>query len=156
MSGGSCPGLLLFQIILLALMGSNNGALEVAGERLLFEREELAGFSPGAYLAAKGTFLAGLIAVQALWMVLFVHWVCSFPGDLFGQAALLWLADAALTAACLEFSSLGRNASQAPLVSVYFVGFQLPLSGAVLALPDVVAKITRPSIAAYRSWAGAI
>ena len=36
------------------------------------------------------------------------------------------------------------------------MGFQLPLSGAVLALPDTVAKLTRPFIAAYWSWAGAI
>ena len=154
--GGLVSGLLLFQVILLALMGSNNGALEIAGERLLFEREKLAGLSPAAYLAAKATFLALLITAQALWMVLFVHWVCSFPGDLFGQAALLWLADAALTAVCLGFSSVARNASQASLISVYFVGFQLPLSGAVLALPDAVARFTRPFIAAYWSWAGAI
>ena len=154
--GGLVSGLLLFQVILLALMGSNNGALEVAGERLLFEREKLAGLSPAAYLVAKATFLALLITAQALWMVLFVHWVCSFPGNLFGQAALLWLADAALTAVCLGFSSVSRTASQASLISVYFVGFQLPLSGAVLALPDAVARLTRPFIAAYWSWAGTI
>ena len=154
--GGLVSGLLLFQVILLALMGSNNGALEIAGERLLFEREKLAGLSSEAYLAAKASFLALLITAQALWMVLFVHWVCSFPGDLFGQAGLLWLADAALTAVCLGFSSLSRTASQASLISVYFVGFQLPLSGAVLALPDAIAQVTRPFIAAYWSWAGAI
>ena len=154
--GGLVSGLLLFQVILLALMGSNNGALEVAGERMLFEREKLAGLSPAAYLAAKATFLALLITAQALWMVLFVHWVCSFPGNLFGQAALLWLADAALTAVCLGFSSVSRTPSQASLISVYFVGFQLPLSGAVLALPDAVARLTRPFIAAYWSWAGAV
>ena len=55
--GGLVSGLLLFQVILLSLMGSNNGALEVAGERLLFEREKLAGLSSAAYLAAKATFL---------------------------------------------------------------------------------------------------
>ena len=154
--GGLVSGLLLFQVILLALMGSNNGALEVAGERMLFEREKLAGLSSAAYLAAKATFLALLITAQALWMVLFVHWVCSFPGNLFGQAALLWLADAALTAVCLGFSGVSRTASQASLISVYFVGFQLPLSGAVLALPDAVARLTRPFIAAYWSWAGTI
>ena len=154
--GGLVSGLLLFQVILLALMGSNNGALEVAGERMLFEREKLAGLSSSAYLAAKATFLALIITAQALWMVLFVHWVCSFPGNLFGQAALLWLADAALTAVCLGFSSVSRTASQASLISVYFVGFQLPLSGAVLALPDAVARLTRPFIAAYWSWAGTI
>ena len=36
------------------------------------------------------------------------------------------------------------------------MGFQLPLSGAVLALPDALARLMRPFIAAYWSWAGAI
>jgi energy-coupling factor transporter ATP-binding protein EcfA2 len=154
--GGLVSGLLLFQIILLALMGSNNGALEIAGERLLFEREKLAGLSTASYLAAKGVFLALLVTAQSVWMVLFVHFICSFPGDIFGQIALLWLADAALTAVCLAFSSLARTPAQASLISIYFVGFQLPLSGAVLALPEAAAKVTRPFIAAFWSWAGAI
>ncbi len=154
--GGLVSGLLLFQIILLALMGSNNGALEVAGERGLLESEKLAGLSSGAYIAAKGVFLAALVTAQAVWMAFFVHAVCGFPGDLLGQTALLWLADAALTAVCLAFSSLARTPSQASLISIYFVGFQLPLSGAVLALPDTVARLTRPFIAAYWSWSGTI
>ncbi len=154
--GGLVSGLLLFQIILLALMGSNNSALEIAGERLLFESEKLAGLSSGSYIAAKSAFLALLVTAQSVWMVLFVHAVCRFPGDLFGQIALLWLANAALTAVCLAFSSLARTPSQASLISIYFVGFQLPLSGAVLALPDWAMHLTRPFIAGYWSWAGTI
>ena len=154
--GGLVSGLLLFQIILLALMGANNSSLEIAGERPLFESEKLAGLSSGSYVAAKGAFLALLVTAQSVWMALFVHAVCRFPGDLFGQMALLWLADAALTAVCLAFSSLARTPSQASLISIYFVGFQLPLSGAVLALPDWAMHLTRPFIAAYWSWAGTI
>ncbi len=154
--GGLVSGLLLFQIILLTLMGSNNGALEIAGERLLLESEKLAGLSSASYVAAKCLFLTMLVTVQALWMGVFVHWVCGFPGDLFGQIVFLWLADAALTAFCLAFSSLARTPSQASLISIYFVGFQLPLSGAVLALPETVAWVTRPFIAAYWSWSGTI
>ena len=37
-------------------------------------------------------------------------------------------------AICLAISSLMRTAEQASLMSIYLVGFQLPLSGAVLAL----------------------
>ncbi len=154
--GGLVSGLLLFQIILLALMGANNSALEIAGERPLFESEKLAGLSSGSYVAAKSAFLALLVTAQSVWMVLFVHLVCGFPGDLFGQIALLWLANAALTAVCLAFSSLARTPSQASLISIYFVGFQLPLSGAVLALPDWAMHLTRPFIAGYWSWAGTI
>jgi hypothetical protein len=47
-----------------------------------------------------------------------------------------------------------KSAEQASLVSVYLVGFQLPLSGAVLALPGALAWITRPFIASYWGWSG--
>jgi hypothetical protein len=36
------------------------------------------------------------------------------------------------------------------------VGFQLPLSGAVLALPSALNAITRPFIASYWGWSGFI
>jgi hypothetical protein len=49
-----------------------------------------------------------------------------------------------------------RTAEQASLLSIYLVGFQLPLSGAVLALPEQVGAITRPFISAYWGWAGSV
>ena len=118
--GGLVSGLLLFQIILLALMGSNNSALEIAGERLLFRERETGRLSSGSYVAAKGAFLALLVTAQLVWMVPFRPRGVPVPGDLFGQIALLWLANAALTAVCLAFSSLARTPSQASLISIYF------------------------------------
>jgi hypothetical protein len=47
-----------------------------------------------------------------------------------------------------------KSAEQASLVSIYLVGFQLPLSGAVLALPATLGAITRPFIASYWGWSG--
>ena len=67
---------------------------------------------------------------------------------------LLFLVNAAMTAICLGISSLMKSAEQASLVSIYIVGFQLPLSGAVLALPERLGIMTRPFIAAYWSWSG--
>ena len=49
-----------------------------------------------------------------------------------------------------------KTAEQASLLSIYIVGFQLPLSGAVLALPDWLEKFTQPFISAYWSWSGSI
>ena len=49
-----------------------------------------------------------------------------------------------------------RTAEQASLLSIYIVGFQLPLSGAVLALPEWVGNLSRPFISAYWSWSGSI
>jgi ABC transport system ATP-binding/permease protein len=60
----------------------------------------------------------------------------------------------ALTSVCLGISSLMKSAEQASLVAIYLVGFQLPLSGAVLALPASLAWLTRPVIASYWGWSG--
>jgi hypothetical protein len=45
---------------------------------------------------------------------------------------------------------------QASLLSIYLVGFQLPLSGAVLALPAAVEPVIQPFISAYWSWSGIV
>ena len=67
---------------------------------------------------------------------------------------LLLLVNGAMTFICLGISSMARTADQASLLSIYLVGFQLPLSGAVLALPAWAGWMTRPFISAYWSWAG--
>ena len=89
-------------------------------------------------------------------MGLFVHYVCGFPGDLGPQLLFLILVNAAMTSVCLAVSSFLGSAEQASLVSIYLVGFQLPLSGAVLALPDFLGVLVRPFIAAYWSWSGVL
>ena len=95
-----------------------------------------------------------LVAAQSVWMAVFVNTICRFPGDLGGQITILLLVNAAMTAVCLGISSVMRSAEQASLLSVYLVGFQLPLSGAVLALPRVIGWATQPFIAAYWGWSG--
>jgi ABC transport system ATP-binding/permease protein len=154
--GSLVSGLVMFQVILLTLMGANNGAREIAGERMIFEKEKLGGVRASAYVASKGAFLAVLVLVQSVWMGVFVKWVCGFPGDPVGQIGLLVLVNGAMTAFCLGISSLMRSAEHASLVSVYLVGFQLPLSGAVLALPEVLGWVTRPFIAGYWGWSGVL
>jgi len=66
------------------------------------------------------------------------------------------LVNGAMTAICLGISSMAKTADQASLLSIYLVGFQLPLSGAVLALPEWAGWLTRPFISAYWSWAGSM
>ena len=155
-TGSLVSGLIMFQVILLALMGSNNAAREIAGERLIFEKEKFAGLRASAYVASKVAFLGALVLAQSVWMGLFVNMIVQFKGSLAVQIALLALVNAALTAVCLAVSSLMKSAEQASLVSVYLVGFQLPLSGAVLALPAAIGWITRPFIASYWGWSGFI
>lgn len=155
-TGTLVSGLAMFQVVLLALMGSNNSAREIAAERAIFEKEKFAGLHPLAYVGSKAAFLGVLVLVQSLWMTVFVNLFVQFPGSLAAQATVLALINAAITSVCLGLSSLLRTPEQASLVSIYLVGFQLPLSGAVLALPDWLAPAVRPFIASYWSWSGFI
>jgi len=154
--GSAISGIIMFQVVLLALMGSNNSAREIAGERPIFEKEKFGGLRPTAYLASKIAFLSCLVIAQSLWMAFFVNFFGAFRGDFIVHAGFLLAVNAAMTAICLAISSLMRTAEQASLLSIYLVGFQLPLSGAVLALPENIEAFTRPFISAYWAWSGSV
>lgn len=154
--GSAISGIIMFQVVLLSLMGSNNSAREIAGERPIYEKEKFGGLRPSAYLASKIAFLSCLVIGQSLWMAFFVNAFGSFRGDFIQHAGFLLLVNAAMTSICLAISSLMRTAEQASLLSIYLVGFQLPLSGAVLALPENIEVFTRPFISAYWAWSGSV
>jgi ABC transport system ATP-binding/permease protein len=101
-------------------------------------------------------FLGTFILAQALWMGLFVQMVCDVPGDILWKLALLVAASAAMTFVCLGISGVMRSPEKATILSIYLVGFQLPLSGAVLALPKAFAPVVQPFIAAFWSWSGSL
>ena len=146
----------MFKVVLLSLMGSNNSAREIAGERPIYEKEKFGGLRPSAYLASKLAFLSCLVIAQSLWMAFFVQFFGPFRGEFTQHAAFLLLVNSAMTCICLAISSLMRTAEQASLLSIYLVGFQLPLSGAVLALPENIETFTRPFISAYWAWSGSV
>lgn len=158
--GSAVSGMVMFQVVLLALMGSNNSAREVAGERLIFEKEKFGGIRPIAYLGSKIAFLGSLVIIQSLWMAIFVQQFWKFPDGsdtgFLDHTLFLVLVNAAMTSICLGISSLMKTAEQSSLLCIYLVGFQLPLSGAVLALPESIESITRPFISAYWAWSGSI
>ncbi len=154
--GSAISGIIMFQVVLLSLMGSNNSAREIAGERPIYEKEKFGGLRPSAYLASKVAFLSCLVIGQSLWMAFFVNFFGTFRGDFIQHAGFLLLVNAAMTMICLAISSLMRTAEQASLLSIYLVGFQLPLSGSVLALPEYIEAFTRPFISAYWAWSGSV
>ncbi len=154
--GSLVSGIAMFQVILLSLMGANNSGREIAGERPLLEKEKIAGLNIKSYIASKVVFLAILCLFQSIWMGVFVHFTCIYPGNLALQLIFLFLVNASLTSVCLAISSFMGSVEQASLVSIYLVGFQLPLSGAVLSLPAWIGVIVRPFIAAYWSWSGVL
>jgi ABC-type multidrug transport system ATPase subunit len=153
-TGTLVSGLIIFQVILLCLMGSNNGAREIAGERALYEKERMSGLRPRAYALAKLAFATLLGAAQGVWMTVFVKTVCQFPGGWAEQILVLGGTCAAMSVVCLGLSAQMASADKASLLSIYLVGFQLPLSGVVLALPDWIAWFVRPLITTYWGWVG--
>jgi ABC-type multidrug transport system ATPase subunit len=147
-------GLTMFQVILLTLIGANNGAREIAKEREVLEKELRAGLSPWAYVTTKMLLITLFSFVQAFWMAAFVKTICRFPGTFLNQFEVLFLTTLAMSTVCLTISSASKSPERASLLSIYLVGLQLPLSGAVLALPDIVSWCCRPFIAAYWGWSG--
>ncbi len=147
-------GLAMFQVILLTLIGANNGAREIAKERSILAKELRAGLSPTAYVGVKFLQIMLLCVVQAFWMAWFVKTVCGFPGSLLDQFAILFATTLAMSTTCLAISAASPSPERASLLAIYLVGFQLPLSGAALALPGWLSIICRPFIAAYWGWSG--
>lgn len=147
-------GLTMFQVILLTLIGANNGAREIAKEKGILAKELRAGLSPAAYVTTKFSQLIGLCVIQAFWMAFFVKSVCGFPGSLLEQVVILFAAVLAMSSTCLAISAACASPERASLLAIYLVGFQLPLSGAALALPEWLSLACRPFIAAYWGWSG--
>lgn len=156
-AGGLVSGLVLMQVVLVTLMASNNAAREIAGERDILERERLGGLRSSSYVLSKVLFLGAFVLAQALWMGIFVEFLCrGIPGAFVSRVLMLILASAAMTSVCLGISAVMRSQEKATILSIYLVGFQLPLSGAVLALPKSLEVIVQPLIAAYWSWSGSL
>ena len=147
-------GLVLFQVMLLALMGANNGGREIAAERQLYEKERMTGLRPGAYALSKIVFTSLIAIFQGAWMCVFVKIICRFPGDWAPQMLTMTAVCVAMTLICLGFSALMQSPEKASLLSIYLVGFQLPLSGIVLELPDSLVWIFRPFINIFWGWSG--
>ena len=152
--GSLISGIVMFQVILLALMGANNSGREIAAERPIFENERISGLRPLAYVGSKVIFMSILVIIQSITMGGFVHLARDFPGDAWVQTGFLLLINAAVTSICLGLSAVMKSPDQASLASVYLVGFQLPLSGAVLALPEFLGGLVRPLVSSYWSWSG--
>jgi ABC-type multidrug transport system ATPase subunit len=155
-AGSLVSGITMFQVILLCIMGANNSSREIAKERRIFEAERLGGLRAGPYVISKIVFLLLLCVPQSVWMAVFVHYGCQFPGDLLVKCGFLFLATMTLTITGLAISSLAKSSETASLVSLYVVGFQIPLSGAVLALPEAIGPFVKPFISSYWSWSGVV
>lgn len=147
-------GLVMFQVILLTLMGANNGGREISAERTLYEKERMTGLRPWSYALSKITFVSLIAIFQGAWMCAFVKIICRFPGPWSEQIVMLAATCVSMSIVCLGFSAMLTSPEKSSLLSIYLVGFQLPLSGVVLALPAALTWICRPFINAYWGWSG--
>ena len=147
-------GLVMFQVILLTLIGANNGGREISAERTLYEKERMTGLRPWSYAFSKITFVSLIAIFQGAWMCAFVKIICRFPGPWSEQIVMLAATCVSMSIVCLGFSAMLTSPEKSSLLSIYLVGFQLPLSGVVLALPAALTWICRPFINAYWGWSG--
>jgi hypothetical protein len=76
---GLAAGLVMFQVILLTLMGANNGGREISAERVLYEKERMTGLRPWAYAFSKITFVSLIAVAQGAWMCFFVKLILQLP-----------------------------------------------------------------------------
>ncbi|MSS99350.1 MAG: ABC transporter [Opitutia bacterium] len=151
---GLAAGLVMFQVILLTLMGANNGGREISAERILYEKERMTGLRPWAYAFSKIVFVSLVAIFQGFWMCFFVKLICNFPGPWAEQLAILAASCVSMSIVCLGFSAMLTSPEKSSLLSIYLVGFQLPLSGVVLALPAALTWVCRPFINSYWGWSG--
>lgn len=151
--GSLVSSLILFQVVLLTLTGSNNGAREIAPHSDLFFQESLRGLKPGPYCFEKLFFTGCIAVVQGLVMTVIVKSVVHFPGSWAVQATTLVLVSLALSWLALGFSAWMKSGEKASLMAIYVVGFQLPLSGIVISMPEIFTDIFRTVITTYWGWA---
>ncbi len=151
---GLAAGLVMFQVILLTLMGANNGGREISAERVLYEKERMTGLRPWSYAFSKIIFVSLIAIFQGVWMCFFVKLICRFPGPWGEQMGILAASCVSMSVVCLGFSAMLTSPEKSSLLSIYLVGFQLPLSGVVLALPASLTWVCRPFINSYWGWSG--
>ena len=141
--------LALAQFVLLAFLTARFTAREIAGERRFLETGKYRGLRVAGYVAAKAAFLLPCAALAALWMGVYVHWVCRLPGSLAVQAGVLALANAAFAALCLAVSGFARSAVRAGRCCFALAVLQLPFAGVLLAPPEWLSWMLRPLSTVY-------
>lgn len=150
-------GFTALQVLMVIAMSVLNGAREVANERRVWQRERFNGLRPWAYVFGKLLLVGALVLVQSLWLGLFVDAVTGgLPGNGPMRVLLLLCTALAFTSLSLGTSSLSRTADLAAARSWALAFLQVPLSGALLALPAGISTVIQPFVTAYYGWSGSV
>ena len=147
--------LLLIQIIFVIFMAVRNGSREIAAERNLFERERLGGLRAPAYLVSKILFVTCLFLAQSVWFTIFLDMaIGKLPGSPVARVGLIVLTSGAFTLLSLGISAISRDSERASNLCLLLAFLQIPFSGALLALPNVVGSLVHPLATSYSGWSG--
>ncbi len=148
---------LLLQVVAILFMAVRNGAREIAAERSIWQCEHQGGLRSSAYLTGKALFLGTLVIAQAAWLWIFTDLVTDgMPGNTIVRLVLLILTGAGFTSLCLGISALCADAGRAAARGWQLAFIQLPLCGALLALPQALGNVIHPFITAFYSWSGQV
>jgi hypothetical protein len=147
----------MLQVLLVLAMAVRLGAREIASERTLWNREHRAGLRSSAYVTSKLCFVLPLALVQSAWLGLFVDMTTGgLPGHSGTRLMLLMLGSAAFTMLCLGLSALSSSPDRASNRAWLFAFAQVPLSGALLALPSGLASTLQSFVTAFYAWSGSL
>lgn len=153
----TCSMVLLIQGLMITLIGLRTGFREIAAERVLFERERIAGLRVGAFLAAKLGFLIPLITAHGAALVLLAELTgASLPGHALLRLALIMLTGISFGSLCLGLSATSRSPESAENRAWKLWTANLLFSGALLGFPRPLGTILQPFLTLFQGWSGSI
>jgi len=153
----TCAMVLWVQVLMIMGVSLRIAAREIAGERVLFERERLAGLRGTAYLLAKLGFLIPLMVAQGAALVLLVDMMGGhLPGNGLMRLVLLVLTGVAFSSLCLGISAWNRQVDRAQSHAWKLWSANVLLAGALLGFPRPVGFVLQPFITAYYGWSGSV
>lgn len=153
----TCSMLLLIQVLLIMIISLRSSVREVAGERVLFEREQAGGLRTSAYLVAKLGFLLPLMLGHGAAMVFLTEMTGGLlPGN--GAVRLGLLVQTGVTFSCLCFgiSAICRNAERAQAHAWKLWAANVLLAGALLGFPRPLGAVIHPFVTSYYGWSGCV
>lgn len=153
----TCAMILWVQVLMIMGVSLRVAAREIAGERVLFERERLGGLRGTAYLLAKLGFLIPLMIAQGAALVLLVDMMGGhLPGNGLVRLVLLVLTGVAFSSLCLGISAWSRQVDRAQSHAWKLWSANVLLAGALLGFPRPVGFVLQPFLTAYHGWSGSV
>lgn len=132
--------------------GCNNSAREIVKERLIYQRELMAGLCPASYYLSKSTLQLVVAACQSILLLCLVDQWCSLPGDTLAQASALACAAATGVAAGLLLSCVSTTQEAALTLVPLILIPQIILSGVFMPLEGIASWLGNCLVSNYHVY----